>query len=139
MRCVILRPPYRPPRVRMPQGQLLSLRYVGPRTIFRSASGATLPAGLSPRLGTIFLGLIGLGFISTMLGVSVCLLIGSAITYLCRRQVRILLFLCNLARGSSRRFTSRCQGQTTREPCPQLQIANAVRSSCLFLQLLLIQ
>ena len=89
MRCVILRPRYRslttslPPRLRIPQGQLLTSRYVGRRTIFRSASGATLPAALSPRLGTIFLGLIGLGFISTMLGVSVCLLIGSAITYLC--------------------------------------------------------
>jgi hypothetical protein len=89
MRCVNLRPRYRslitslPPRLRIPQGQLLTSRYVGPRTTFRSASGATLPAELSPRLGTIFLGLVGLGFISTMLGVSVCLLIGSAITYLC--------------------------------------------------------
>ncbi|KAI0278096.1 hypothetical protein BGY98DRAFT_1097003 [Russula aff. rugulosa BPL654] len=90
MRCVNLRPGYRSlttnltPRLRIPQGQLLTSRYVGCRTIFRSASGATLPAELSPRLGTIFLGLIGLGFISTMLGVSVCLLFGSAITYLHR-------------------------------------------------------
>ena len=91
MRCVNLRPGYRslttnlPPRLRIPpQGQLLTSRYVGRRTIFRSAGGATLPAELSPRLGTIFLGLIGLGFISTMLGVSVCLLFGSAITYLPR-------------------------------------------------------
>lgn len=89
MRSVILRPGYRslatslPPRLCIPQGQLLTSRYAGRRTIFRSASGATLPAELSPRLGTIFLGLIGLGFISTMLGVSVCLLIRSAITYLC--------------------------------------------------------
>jgi hypothetical protein len=87
MRCVILRPRYRSlttslsPRLRIPQGQLLTSQYVGRRNIFRSTSGATLPAELSPRLGTIFLGLIGLGFISTMLGVSVCLLIGSAITY----------------------------------------------------------
>ncbi|KAI0000213.1 hypothetical protein BJV74DRAFT_876989 [Russula compacta] len=36
-------------------------------TIFRS--GATLPPELNPRVGTIFLGLIGLGFISTMIGV----------------------------------------------------------------------
>jgi hypothetical protein len=90
MRCVNLRPRYRPlttslpPRLRIPQEQLLISRYVGRRTIFRSASGATLPTELSPRLGTIFLGLIGLGFISTMLGVSVCLLIGSTITYLRR-------------------------------------------------------
>jgi hypothetical protein len=33
-------------------------------------------------VGTIFLGLIGLGFISTMIGVSVCLLVRSAITLL---------------------------------------------------------
>jgi len=90
MRCVILRPRYRPfttslsPRLRIPQGQLLTSRYVGHGTIFRSASGTTLPAELSPRLGTIFLGLIGIGFISTMLGVSVCLLISSAIAYLRR-------------------------------------------------------
>ncbi|KAH9031632.1 hypothetical protein EDB85DRAFT_2074057 [Lactarius pseudohatsudake] len=37
------------------------------RTFFRS--GVTLPTGLNPRVGTIFLGLIGLGFISTMIGV----------------------------------------------------------------------
>jgi hypothetical protein len=90
MRRVILPPRYcslvpsLPPRPRIPQGQLLTSRYVGPRTIFRSASGAALPAELSPRLGTIFLGLVGLGFISTMLGVSVCLLISSVITYLWR-------------------------------------------------------
>lgn len=90
MRCVILRPRYRSfttslsPRLRIPQGQSLTSRYVGRGTIFRSASRTTLPAELSPRLGTVFLGLIGIGFISTMLGVSVCLLIGSAITYLCR-------------------------------------------------------
>jgi hypothetical protein len=90
MRCVALRPSYRslttslPLRLRIPQGQLLTLRCVGCKTVFRSASGATLPAELNPRLGTIFLGLIGLGFISTMLGVSVCLLIGSAIKYLSR-------------------------------------------------------
>jgi hypothetical protein len=70
-----------PPRLRTPQGQLFTLRYVGRRTIFRS--GAALPAELSPRVGTIFLGLIGLGFISTMIGVSVCPLISSAITFLC--------------------------------------------------------
>ncbi|KAI0252470.1 hypothetical protein BJV78DRAFT_1281594 [Lactifluus subvellereus] len=39
----------------------------GRRTIFRSR--AALPTGLNPRVGTIFLGLIGLGFISTMIGV----------------------------------------------------------------------
>jgi hypothetical protein len=89
MRSVILRPRYPslttslPPHLRSPQGQLLTSRYVGRRTILRSASGATLPAELNPRLGTIFLGLVGLGFISTMLGVSVCLPIGSTITYLC--------------------------------------------------------
>jgi len=71
-----------PRRLRTPQGQLVISRYVGRRTIFRS--GAALPAALSPRVGTIFLGLIGLGFISTMVGVSVCLLISSAITYLGR-------------------------------------------------------
>ncbi|KAH9039188.1 hypothetical protein EDB84DRAFT_1477997 [Lactarius hengduanensis] len=37
------------------------------RTFFRS--GVTLPTGINPRVGTIFLGLIGLGFISTMIGV----------------------------------------------------------------------
>lgn len=37
------------------------------RTFF--PSGVTLPTGLNPRVGTIFLGLIGLGFISTMIGV----------------------------------------------------------------------
>jgi hypothetical protein len=90
MRCVNLRPSYRAlttslsPRLRTPRGQLLTSRYVGCRTIFRSAIGAALPAELNPRLGTVFLGLVGLGFISTMLGVSVCLLIGSAITYLSR-------------------------------------------------------
>ena len=90
MRCVILRPRYHPlttnlpPRLCIPQGQLLASRHVGRRIIFRSASGAALPAELTPRLGTIFLGLIGLGFISTMLGVSVCLPIGSSITYLYR-------------------------------------------------------
>jgi hypothetical protein len=68
-----------PRRLRTPQGQLVTLRYVGRRTIFRS--GATLPAGLSPRVGTIFLGLIGLGFVSTMIGVSVCLLISPAVTF----------------------------------------------------------
>lgn len=84
MRCVILRSRSRlPPRLRVSQGQLVTLHYAGRRTIFRSAGRATLPAELNPRLGTIFLGLIGLGFISTMLGVSVCLLIGSTITYLC--------------------------------------------------------
>jgi hypothetical protein len=83
MRCANLRPSYRslttslPPRLRTPQGQLLTSRYVGRRTVFRTAGGATLPVELSPRLGTIFLGLVGLGFISTMLGVSVCLLIAS--------------------------------------------------------------
>ena len=88
MRCVVLRPSYHslttslPARLRIPQRQLLTPPYVTRRAIFRSASGATLPAELSPRLGTIFLGLVGLGFISTMLGVSVCLLIGSAIIYL---------------------------------------------------------
>jgi hypothetical protein len=90
MRCANLRPSYRSlttslhPRLRTPQGQLLTSRYVGRRTVFRTAGGATLPVELSPRLGTIFLGLVGLGFISTMLGVSVCLLIGSVITYLSR-------------------------------------------------------
>ena len=68
------------PRLRVPQGQLVALRHVGRRTIFRS--GAALPAELSPRVGTIFLGLIGLGFISTMIGVSVCLLFSSSITLL---------------------------------------------------------
>jgi hypothetical protein len=63
-----------PRRLRTHQGQLVTLRYVGRRTIFRS--GATLP---SPRVGAIFLGLIGLGFISTMIGVSVCLLIIPAV------------------------------------------------------------
>ena len=90
MRCVIQRPSYHsltaslPPRLRIPQRHLLPSRHVGRRTIFRTTGGATLPAELSPRLGTIFLGLIGLGFISTMLGVSVCLLIGSTITHLSR-------------------------------------------------------
>ena len=89
MRCVIQRPRYRflttsfPPRLRVFQGEFPASQDVRRRTIFRSAPGGTLPAELSPRLGTIFLGLIGLGFISTMLGVSVCLLICSAITYLC--------------------------------------------------------
>jgi len=53
--------------------------YVGRRTLFRSR--AALPAGLNPRVGTIFLGLIGLGFISTMIGVSVCLFIASVVTF----------------------------------------------------------
>ncbi|KAH9998596.1 hypothetical protein BJV77DRAFT_940428 [Russula vinacea] len=56
-----------PTRLRAIQGQSFALRYVGRRTISRS--GAALPAGLSPQVGTIFLGLIGLGFISTMIGV----------------------------------------------------------------------
>ena len=68
------------PRLRIPQGQLLAPRYVSRRTIFRSR--AALPAEISPRVGTIFLGLIGLGFISTMIGVSVCPLVSSAITLL---------------------------------------------------------
>ena len=68
-----------PPRLRTSQGQLATLRYVGRRTFLRS--GAALPAELSPRVGTIFLGLIGLGFISTMIGVSVCLHIDSAVTF----------------------------------------------------------
>jgi hypothetical protein len=70
------------PRLRTPQGQLVASRYVSRRTIFRS--GAALPAEISPRVGTIFLGLIGLGFISTMIGVSVCLLVSSAFTLLSR-------------------------------------------------------
>ncbi|KAI0298704.1 hypothetical protein B0F90DRAFT_1818571 [Multifurca ochricompacta] len=37
------------------------------RTFFRS--GFALPTSLNPRVGTIFLGLVGLGFISTMIGV----------------------------------------------------------------------
>ena len=90
MRRVILRPRYcslttsLPPCLCVSQGRLVTLHYAGRRTVSRSASGATLPAELNSRVGTIFLGLIGLGFISTMLGVSVCLLIGSTITYLCR-------------------------------------------------------
>ena len=71
-----------PTRLRAIQGQSFALRYVGRRTISRS--GAALPAGLSPQVGTIFLGLIGLGFISTMIGVSVCPLISSAIAFLGR-------------------------------------------------------
>ena len=69
------------PRLRTPQGQLFASRYVSRRTIFRSGA---LPAEISPRVGTIFLGLIGLGFISTMIGVSVCLLVSSAFTLLSR-------------------------------------------------------
>jgi hypothetical protein len=54
-------------------GNLLTSRYLGypRRTIFRSR--AVLPAEFN-RVGTIFLGLIGLGFVSTLIGVSVCLL-----------------------------------------------------------------
>ena len=48
------------------------------RTFFRS--GVTLPTGLNPRVGTVFLGLIGLGFVSTMIGVSVCLLLSFVMT-----------------------------------------------------------
>ena len=71
------------PRLRTPQGQLVTSRYVSRRTIFRSGAAA-LPAEISPRVGTIFLGLIGLGFISTMIGVSVCLLVSSTFTLLSR-------------------------------------------------------
>jgi len=90
MRGVILFPRHHtlttslPQRLRIPQVHLLTSRYAGRRTIFQSARGATLPAELSPHVGTIFLGLIGLGFISTMLGVSVCLIITFAITFLRR-------------------------------------------------------
>lgn len=68
-----------PPRLRTQKGQLVTPGYVCRRTIFRS--GATLPPGLNARVGTVFLGLIGLGFISTMIGVSVCLLLISAIAF----------------------------------------------------------
>ena len=87
MRRGILLPRYRslttspPPILCIPQGQLLTSRHVVRRTIFQSASGARWRAELSPRVGTIFLGLIGLGFISTMLGVFVCPLISSVVTF----------------------------------------------------------
>ena len=53
--------------------------HVSRRTIFRT--GTALPAGLNPRVGTIFLGLIGLGFVSTMIGVSVCHLLSPSMTF----------------------------------------------------------
>ncbi len=68
-----------PPRLRTSQGPFVQPEYVCRRTIFRT--GAALPAGLNPRVGTIFLGLIGLGFISTMIGVFVCHLFSSLATF----------------------------------------------------------
>jgi hypothetical protein len=58
------------PLLRAPKGQFAYPSHVSRRTIFRT--GTALPAGLNPRVGAIFLGLIGLGFVSTMFGVSVC-------------------------------------------------------------------
>jgi hypothetical protein len=58
------------PRLGAHHGNLLTSGYIGhPR---RAISRAALPVEFN-RVGTIFLGLIGLGFVSTMIGVSVCL------------------------------------------------------------------
>jgi len=67
------------PRLRTPKGQFAYPSYVSRRTIFRT--GTALPAGLNPRVGAIFLGLIGLGFVSTMIGVSVCHRLGPSMTF----------------------------------------------------------
>ncbi|KAI9507588.1 hypothetical protein F5148DRAFT_1203714 [Russula earlei] len=71
VRYAIPLPRYRTATASVPlrnlRGQPVVPGYVCHRTIFRSR--AVLPAELNPRVGTIFLGLIGLGLISTMIGV----------------------------------------------------------------------
>lgn len=67
------------PRLRTLQGSFVHPGYVGRRTIFRT--GTASPAGLNPRVGAVFLGLIGLGFVSTMIGVSVCYLHSSSMIF----------------------------------------------------------